>query len=189
MFVEMTVWRRSKVCFEVRVCTKCLDSSVEYDPAHSDSCQVVVNSKANKKKSKYTCSMDRCFRSCWVCSVHKIDKKTVLEKIRTQQKTMKAKGLSMKFAVKKSMISADTDVKPERRYYKFVPFKGGQDQVLNQGLRLKKKTKVGNYDGNLENSDHEDIVGTKMCKVVYKNENQKFSKVQTKYVGNQQTLE
>ena len=96
-FVEMTVWRRGKVCFEVKACTKCLDPSVKYGPAHGTSCQVVVDAKANKKKSKNTCSVDKCYRSCWVCSVHKMDKKPVLEEIKTQQKT---KGLTMGFHVR-----------------------------------------------------------------------------------------
>ena len=48
-FVEMTVWRRGKVCFEVKVCAKFLDPSVKYDPAHSTSCQVMVDAKANNK--------------------------------------------------------------------------------------------------------------------------------------------
>jgi hypothetical protein len=96
-FVEMTVWRRSKVCFEVKACTKCLDPSVKYDPAHGTSCHVVVDAKANKKKSKYTCSVDKCYRSCWVCSVYKMDNKPVLEEIKTKQKT---KGLTIGFHVR-----------------------------------------------------------------------------------------
>ena len=44
-----------------------------------------------------TCSVDRCYRSCWVCSVHKMDNKTLLEEIKTQQKT---KGLNMGFHVR-----------------------------------------------------------------------------------------
>ena len=47
----------------------------------------MVDSKANKKMSKYTCSVDKCYQSCWVCSVHKMDDKPVLEEIKTQQKT------------------------------------------------------------------------------------------------------
>ena len=96
-FVEMSIWRGGKVCFEVRACTKFLHPRVKYDPAHGDFCQVVVDSKANKKKSKYTCSVERCYQNCWVCSVHKLDNKDVLEEIMTQQKT---KGLTMGFHVR-----------------------------------------------------------------------------------------
>ena len=41
--------------------------------------------------------------------------------------TMKAKGLNMKFAVRKSMRPADTDVISERRDYKSVPYAGGKE--------------------------------------------------------------
>ena len=59
-FMEMTVWRRSKVCFDIKACSRCLDPAVHYDPAHNASCQVMMDSTANKKKSKYTCKVDKC---------------------------------------------------------------------------------------------------------------------------------
>ena len=54
-----------------------------------------MDSAANKKKSKYTCSGVRCYRNC--CIVQKTDNKTVLDEIKTQQKT---RGLTMGFHVR-----------------------------------------------------------------------------------------
>jgi hypothetical protein len=56
-----------------------LDPSVDHDPAHSESCQVVVDSKANKKKAKYTCRVGNCNYNCWVCNVQKLDNKVLLD--------------------------------------------------------------------------------------------------------------
>ena len=70
------------------------------DPAHNASCQVMMDSAANKKKSKYTCKVDRCNRSCWICSVHKTDNKPVLDEIKTQQMT---RGITSGFHVRLSV--------------------------------------------------------------------------------------
>ena len=47
---NLYVNHHSKVWFEVRACTKCLDPAAQYDPAHGGSCQVIVDSPAKKKK-------------------------------------------------------------------------------------------------------------------------------------------
>ena len=74
------------------MCMKCLHPSMVHSPAHSDSCQVVVDYKANKKKAKYTCSVDSCNYNYWVFNLHKLDNKNILDEIRSYQKT---KGLTM----------------------------------------------------------------------------------------------
>jgi hypothetical protein len=94
----MAAWMRRKVCMAASVCLKCMDPKVGYNPAHSDSCKIVVDSKANKKKAKFTCKAESCTINYWVCTNHnhKVANKVLLKEIRN---TMKAKGLNMGFAV------------------------------------------------------------------------------------------
>ena len=143
-FVEMVAWVRRKVCIAASVCLKCLDPGVDYNPAHNDSCKIVVDSRANKKRAKFTCKAGICSINYWVRinHNHRVANKVLLKEIKN---TMKAKGLNMKFAVgrlkkvRKSMRPADTEVIPERRDYKSVPYVGGKEQELNYGGKLKKK--------------------------------------------------
>ena len=91
-FVEMPAWARRKVCIAASVCMKCLYPGVVYDPTHNDSCKIVVDSKANNKKAKFTCKVGRCNYNCWMCSIPQADNKDLLDEIKS---TMKAKGLTM----------------------------------------------------------------------------------------------
>ena len=60
--------------------------------------------------------------------------------------------------LRKSMRSANTDVIPELREHKSVPYGGGKEQRLTHGGKVV-KTRVGNHDGKVGNSDpHERVV-------------------------------
>jgi hypothetical protein len=146
----MVAWVRRKVCIADYVCLKCLNPGVVYTPAHNDSWKIVVDSKENKKKTKFTCTAVRCTINCWICSNHnhKLANKVLLKGIRN---TMKAKGFNMGFAagmlkkVRKSVRPADTEINPE----KSVPYFWGK-KLMSEG---KMKTKVWSYGGNSGSED------------------------------------
>ena len=53
------------------------------------------------------------------------------------------------------MRPADTDVVPERRYYKSVPHARGKEKKLSHGGKLRKNTKVQIQGAKVRNSDPE----------------------------------
>ena len=81
--------------------------------------------------------------------------------------------------LRKSMRSANTDVIPELREHKSVPYGGGKEQRLTHGGKVV-KTRVGNHDGKVGNSDTHEGGGKNIGDVVADDEVQMFSKVQTK---------
>ena len=86
--------------------------------------------KATKKKSKFTCKAGKCTYNCWVCTLHKVNNKVLLDEIRN---IMKAEGLTMGFHVRlKDIGKAFAELR-----YRY----GDEERVL--GIRVKELKKLG----------------------------------------------
>ena len=66
----MTIEERNDVCYKAKVCRFCHDPDYVFQKSgRGHDCPV-----RNKKKSRYTCTDNRCFVHAWICVDHKDNK-------------------------------------------------------------------------------------------------------------------
>ena len=87
-FIEATVNERKPMILKPKFCKMCLNPDVIYSKEHLKECKVI------QKKNKYSCQNKKCMDHMWICSIHKHENKSCMEKF---SKELQKKGLSLAF--------------------------------------------------------------------------------------------
>ena len=79
-YISMTIEERNDVCYKAKVCRFCHDPDYVFQKAgRGHDCPV-----RNKKKSRYTCTDNRCFVHAWICVDHKDKNRKKLDDFKSE---------------------------------------------------------------------------------------------------------
>ena len=100
-FIEATPEQRKNLIRKVKICSQCFHPELIWSTAHMKECPF------NKKKNKFSCTVDNCKEHMWICLTHKQRNRTAMERFR-QDLLNKGFNLAMTSHVPLQAHSAET---------------------------------------------------------------------------------